>query len=144
MSEADILIVEDDRGVRLILTDFLTDAGFPVRTASDGVEGLERCREALPALMITDLNMPRLGGAELVAALEAEGSGSFPVMSPVIVVSGQHDVVAHPPTFAAYAEPKPMDLDRLEAWVRRLMPAPEVEPAESSEPAGERRLTGGA
>ena len=136
MSEADILIVEDDRGVRRILTDLLTDAGFPVRTASDGVEALERCREALPALMLTDLNMPRLGGAELVAALEAEGLGSFPV----IVVSGEYDVHAHPPAFAAYAESKPMDLDRLEDWVHRLMPASHARSAHSDHG----RLMGGA
>lgn len=133
MSEAYILVVEDDRSVRLVLTDLLTDAGFPVRTAADGVEALEQCRQALPALMITDLNMPRLGGAELVAALEAEGLGSFPV----IVVSGEYDVHARPPAFAAYAETKPMDLDRLEARVRNLMPSQEAQTAEVRERARE-------
>lgn len=112
-----ILIAEDDAAFRRLLADVLTDEGFEIRTACDGIEALEHCERQLPQLLITDLQMPRLGGAELVAELEARHLGSFPV----IVLSGRHDLIANPPAFASHTESKPCDLDRLIGKVRMLL-----------------------
>jgi two-component system, chemotaxis family, chemotaxis protein CheY len=57
-----ILTVDDSRTMRDMLRLALTDAGFEVVDAVDGEHGLEVLRECDPAVIITDINMPRLDG----------------------------------------------------------------------------------
>lgn len=120
-----ILIAEDDAMFRRLLADVLSDEGFHTRTACDGIEALEHCERQLPQLLITDLHMPRLGGAELVAELEARRWGTFPV----VVLSGRYDLLANAPAFATHTEAKPCDFDRLVEKVRMLV-GPQSEPGE--------------
>ncbi len=61
-----ILLVDDSLSVRRILGETLRQAGFAVKTASDGVEALEAIRETSLVAVITDLEMPRLNGYELI------------------------------------------------------------------------------
>ena len=63
------LVVDDDAAVRYTLRAYLEDAGFEVSEAEDGVVGLERIDELSPALVVTDLRMPRLDGMGLLAKL---------------------------------------------------------------------------
>lgn len=114
-----ILVVDDDAPTRLILRHLLEDDGFRVQTACDGVEALQCCERALPDIMITDLNMPRLGGAELVGELESRGLGSFPV----IVMSGREDCAEVAEGLSLSAMPKPFDSDRLLRMVRSVTAA---------------------
>lgn len=114
-----VLIAEDNVMFRSLLAEVLADEGFHTRTACDGVEALEHCERQLPQLLITDLQMPRLGGAELVAELEARGLGTFPV----IVLSGQSDLRTKAPAGVALIEAKPCDFDRLMHKVRMLVPS---------------------
>lgn len=62
-----LLLVEDEAMLRLIAVEMLQEAGFTVHEAADGVEALEQL-EAHPeiALLLTDVQMPRMGGFELV------------------------------------------------------------------------------
>lgn len=62
---AKILVVEDTKFFRAYLTDLLTEAGFQVVTAQDGVEALEYLSRESPDLIITDVLMPRMHGFEL-------------------------------------------------------------------------------
>ena len=80
-----ILLVEDDERVREICRQALASAGYEVVWAADGVEALERLQELAGAvdLLITDMVMPRMGGAELIAALRAGG-----YCCPVLVMTG--------------------------------------------------------
>jgi DNA-binding response OmpR family regulator len=64
-----VLIAEDDAGIRQMLRSFLTVNGFTVVTAGDGREALDLLAEAAPDVLLTDHEMPRLSGAELVHAL---------------------------------------------------------------------------
>lgn len=61
-----ILIVEDDFFVRDIYQKKLGDAGFVVDTAADGLEGMERLREAMPDLIILDIFMPYVDGRDML------------------------------------------------------------------------------
>lgn len=57
-----ILAVDDSRTIRSLLQAALTQAGFDVELAEDGVDGLEKLPDCAPDLVITDINMPRLDG----------------------------------------------------------------------------------
>jgi len=68
-----VLLVEDEEGVRDFAAEVLSRAGYRVIVARDGVEGLaeaEGCAGQIE-LLVTDVVMPRLGGAELARSLAA-------------------------------------------------------------------------
>ncbi|HLG16893.1 MAG TPA: response regulator [Blastocatellia bacterium] len=66
-----ILIVEDSEDVRRMLVRLLETASYSVLTASDGVGGLQTADGDRPDLIITDLNMPRLDGVQMITMLRA-------------------------------------------------------------------------
>ncbi|MBI4598436.1 MAG: hybrid sensor histidine kinase/response regulator [Candidatus Omnitrophica bacterium] len=66
----DVLVVDDEPKIRKLLEQMLRDSGCAVRTAADGVEGLElfTCKPA--DLVLTDIKMPKLSGVELLEQLK--------------------------------------------------------------------------
>jgi DNA-binding NtrC family response regulator len=64
-----VMIVEDDRVAREALAELIRLWGYRPETASDGVEALEKLRDSHPIVLISDLQMPRMGGVELLRAL---------------------------------------------------------------------------
>lgn len=86
-----VLIADDEPGLRRTLTLVLSQAGLDTTSAEDGQAALEAVQEATQAgrpfdLLVTDLQMPRLTGLELIDRLEAEGLGL-----PVLVITGHGD-----------------------------------------------------
>ena len=66
-----ILIVEDDEGLRDALCDALSDEGFSVASAADGLEALDllgRSSSPRPSVILLDLTMPRMNGWQFRAA----------------------------------------------------------------------------
>jgi CheY-like chemotaxis protein len=117
----DILVVDDDPMIICLLTELLTDEGYSVRSASDGLEAWHAIESAPPTLLVTDIRMPHMTGRELVMRLRASGY-DFPIL-----------LVAATP---ALAEPlvqfdgiefiaKPFELELLLDGVRRYV-APAV------------------
>lgn len=82
-----ILLVEDSETVRTIFAQSLRAAGFGVLEAADGLEALESLRHAAVDLVVTDLEMPRLDGFELIARLREEPS--FETLPIVVVTSNE-------------------------------------------------------
>ncbi len=80
-----ILVVDDEQLIREACATALSDLGFTVVMAEDGKDALERAREPGPSIsvVITDLDMPILGGRGLIEALR----GVLP-STPIIVTSG--------------------------------------------------------
>src|SRR3954469_13861892 len=70
-SGKDILVVDDDPYLCEIMTDVLEAEGHTIRSASNGVQALERIRERKPQLVLLDLMMPIMNGWEVAAALKA-------------------------------------------------------------------------
>lgn len=67
MASRKVLIVDDSRVITMSVTQILSMAGFAVETASDGMEALEKVKSGLkPDLIITDVNMPRMGGFDFI------------------------------------------------------------------------------
>jgi DNA-binding NarL/FixJ family response regulator len=65
-----ILVIDDGDSVRNIIGIFLEHAGFEVcGEAADGVEGIEQAKKLKPDLIVLDLAMPRMNGAEAASVL---------------------------------------------------------------------------
>ena len=81
MSKKRILIVDDDRDYGDALRIVLENNGYEVDVAVDGAEGWNAVRASQYALVITDVDMPRMNGIELVAGIKKhERLQSLPVM----------------------------------------------------------------
>jgi len=83
----DILMVDDSRTVKGVIAKSLALSGIAVaslREAGNGKEGLELARARKPDLIFADLNMPVMGGLEMIAALK--GDAALRAV-PIVVVS---------------------------------------------------------
>jgi CheY-like chemotaxis protein len=63
------LVVDDSMLIRHSVCRFLEERGFIVESATNGVEALEVLNNFVPDIIITDLSMPRMGGAELISRI---------------------------------------------------------------------------
>lgn len=72
-----ILIVDDSRTIRNLLCGTLRSAGYEVCQAEDGMEALEKLEGFAPDVIVTDLNMPRMNGLELVQKLRQDPRTKF-------------------------------------------------------------------
>ena len=74
-----VLVVEDDPDLLAVLPRILSGAGYSVRTASDGEDGLSKVLDNPPALAILDVGLPKLSGYELAREFRSRGY-QFPVL----------------------------------------------------------------
>ncbi|MEJ2183400.1 MAG: response regulator [Nitrospirota bacterium] len=65
-----ILIVDDSASMRQLMAFTLQDAGYGVLEAADGMDAVQKAREASVDLVITDLHMPEMDGFGLIEALK--------------------------------------------------------------------------
>ncbi len=65
-----ILVIDDEKDILDVMYLALSDDGYQVTTALDGATGLERCREALPRIVITDIRMPGMNGLQVLEAVK--------------------------------------------------------------------------
>ena len=68
-----ILVVDDEKGIRFLLSEALLGKGFEVTLAKDGQESLEKLEKDDFDLVITDINMPRLDGIEMLKNMKKSG-----------------------------------------------------------------------
>ena len=109
--EKNILVVEDDDAIRTLLVDVLTDEGFTVRAAPDGLAALQILESWSPQLIILDQLMPRMDGATFRAEQRAR-----PALAaiPVLLLSAARDFPAQATVLDVTATmPKPFNLDEL-------------------------------
>ena len=93
-----VLLVDDEPLVRRLISGYLVAAGYVVRVAVDGLDALGKLREGLPDLIISDLNMPRMSGFELLDVVRQR----FPQI-PVIVIVAEYAADEMPEGVAADA-----------------------------------------
>jgi two-component system cell cycle response regulator DivK len=79
-----VLLVEDSQIQKLANEKILTQAGYLVLLAGDGEDALRLAREAGPDLVLLDMNLPKLSGAEVLQALKQHRATAA---IPVIVIS---------------------------------------------------------
>lgn len=112
MNAGKILVVDDEREVRLVIQEFLTGKGYEVRVASNGLEGLAALETFTPDVVLLDMAMPEMDGLEALRRISA----SYPSL-PVIMVTVNADIETTSKVLqlgAADYVPKPFDLDYLD------------------------------
>ena len=124
-----IMVVEDDDDNRLMLRTLLEMKGYRVAEARDGEEAVEALRRGKPALILVDLQLPRLNGFALARRVRQDERLRA---VPIVVVSG-HDPAHHRKLAVAAGcneyITKPIDFGRLEEILARLAPLPSPPPA---------------
>jgi two-component system cell cycle sensor histidine kinase/response regulator CckA len=114
-----ILLVDDEPVVLLLMRRTLTEAGYEVLPATNGMEALELAAAARPAVdaVITDLQMPQMGGEALAAALRQAGPDL-----PILFVSGFKRGQA--PALPGPVLAKPFSPDELVSAIGLLLTGP--------------------
>ncbi|MBD2385209.1 response regulator transcription factor [Cylindrospermum sp. FACHB-282] len=116
-----ILVVDDDLGTRLSISDYLELSGYSVITADDGQEGLAMVEKYHPDLIVTDIVMPRMNGYELVRRVRQQPA--FRLL-PVILLTArtktQERILGYQSGCDLYL-PKPFELEELAAAIRNLL-----------------------
>lgn len=114
-----VLIVDDESAFSNALREVLQHGGLSVSVASDGVEALRSLEESPSAVVITDLNMPQMGGAELIREARDRGlSADFVVCTGYPTEASRLE--AQRLDVARYFT-KPVKLDELKTVVRDLL-----------------------
>ncbi len=124
MNQEKVLIVEDEENARTGLAEVISGWGYRAETARDGVEALEKLPVFNPAVVITDLKMPRMGGMELL-----ERIGAQPQEVAVIVASAVNEVdtaVTAMKNGAFDYVVKPVDFTRLRAILEHALGAQDM------------------
>ncbi|MGB9120076.1 MAG: response regulator [Candidatus Angelobacter sp.] len=85
-SRPGILVVDDDEAVRSSLARLLQASGYEVTTATNGFDALLQLKKKLPAIVLSDLNMPEMSGFEFLSVVRRR----FPEVS-VIAMSGAYN-----------------------------------------------------
>jgi len=76
------LVVDDSMIIRHMICRFLEDRGYTVEVASNGQEALEAAARKLPSLIITDMQMPAMGGGEFISVLKSKPeTANIPIVS---------------------------------------------------------------
>lgn len=117
-----ILTVDDSASMRMLLKASLTAQGFRIESANDGEHGLERMHEVQPDLLITDINMPKMDGFELIEAVRAvPGFRGTPIL--VLSTEFSEDKKARAREAGATGWiTKPFEATKLGAAIRRVCP----------------------
>ena len=116
---ARVLVVDDDAASRRLLEVRLRAMGCEVSAAGDGREALAAVHQEPPALMMLDLQMPRMDGMELLRSLRRDG-----IDVPIIVVTAHGSIEAAVEAMKEGAYdfiPKPFDPKHLEIVVRKAL-----------------------
>jgi CheY-like chemotaxis protein len=113
-----ILVAEDEFLIAMMLDDYLSDDGFDVTVAHDGVEALEAAAVKRFDVLVTDMRMPRLDGAGLIRRMRT----TYPLLPVVILTShappGWRALSASAPTVLME---KPLALPALAAKLRDMI-----------------------
>ena len=114
-----VLIVEDDAAARTGLEQLLRNWGFIAESAADGEEALQKVTSFRPAIVISDLVMPRMDGLELLRTLQSQGAD---VITLLLTAQGTVDTAVEAMKEGAYDYlTKPVDLQRLKILLDKIV-----------------------
>src|SRR5688500_9309163 len=114
-----VLIVEDEPSTRLGLTELVRTWGFTADSAPDGEEALQRITVFRPSIIISDLVMPRMGGLDLLRALQDDG-GDYTIV--ILTAQGTVETAVEAIKQGAYDYlTKPIEPQRLKILLDKVV-----------------------
>src|SRR6201984_1685354 len=114
-----VLIVEDDASARVGLEQLVRSWGFIADSACDGEEALEKITSFRPAIVITDMVMPRMDGLALLRALPQGGPD---VTTLLLTAQGTVETAVEAMKEGAYDYlTKPVDIQRLKILLDKIV-----------------------
>lgn len=119
-----VLVVDDSATVRQQVATALTQAGFQVVEASDGLQGLNRAKQGGIDCIISDVNMPSMNGIEMVSLIKQDSSlSSTPVV--MLTTEGSKELITKAKQAGASGWiVKPFKAEMLVAAVTKLTSVP--------------------
>ncbi|MCP5150947.1 MAG: response regulator [Ectothiorhodospiraceae bacterium] len=120
-SVPDVLVVDDSLSARRTLCELVSDAGYTVRGAVDGLDAIQAIEQRMPDLVLVDLEMPNMNGIELANHLRASPRTRD---LPLVMVTSRSTRKHHDQAFAAGVErviTKPWHEDELLAAIERAV-----------------------
>lgn len=116
-----ILIVDDDLGIRLSVSDYLELAGYSVVMSENGQKALAMVSQHQPHLIVTDVTMPQMDGYELIRQVRRQPAFRLlPVIFLTARTNTDERIKGYQLGCDAYL-PKPFELNELAAVVRNLL-----------------------
>lgn len=115
-----VLIVEDERSIAAVVAEVVAEMGYTPLVAQHGRQALDLARERRPLLVITDLMMPRMDGAALIAALRADAAFLDHHAPAILLLTAASLRYAREAGADAILR-KPFNLPELEAAVLRMI-----------------------
>jgi CheY-like chemotaxis protein len=113
------LVVDDSMLIRYTVSRFLEERGFAVESATNGLEALEILERVRPHLIVTDMQMPKMSGSELITALKKNPETAE---IPVIIVASRASGFDEKEKRANFAIYKDIDIqDQLEKALDAVM-----------------------
>ena len=114
-----VLIVEDDAAARVGLEQLVRSWGFTAESAKDGEDALEKVTTFRPAIVITDLVMPRMDGLGLLRALQQQGADTTTLL---LTAQGTVETAVEAMKEGAYDYlTKPVDIQRLKILLDKIV-----------------------
>ncbi len=115
MPQEDILVVEDDDGIRETLQMFLENEGYHVASATNGQEALQlMASSAAPCLILLDLMMPVMNGWEFAAVLQQSDTLATP---PIVLMTAYEKQANDIPAQGLLK--KPIMVDELMSYIKK-------------------------
>jgi CheY-like chemotaxis protein len=102
------LVVDDSMLIRHTVCRFLEERGFTVEAAANGQEALEALKRIQPDIIITDMQMPKMSGSELITALKDQPATAG---IPVVIVAGKQSGFEKKEKRADFAIFKDIDIE---------------------------------
>jgi CheY-like chemotaxis protein len=116
-----VLVVDDDHDLLALMEIVIGEAGYPVRTASDGRVALARVAEEMPALILLDMRMPVMNGWDFARAFREQHGRA----APIVVVTAAENAGARAEEIGAEGWlAKPFDIQDVLDAVRRHVGPP--------------------
>lgn len=110
------LVVDDSMLIRHTVCRFLEERGFAVESATNGLEALEVLSRVRPDVIITDMQMPRMDGSELITTIKSKPDTA---KIPIVILAGRQSGFAGKEQRANYVIYKDIEIeDQLEKALR--------------------------
>ena len=117
---ANVLIVDDQFGIRVLLNEVLQKEGYVTFQAANGVQAINIAKTHAPDLVLLDMKIPGMDGIEILKRLK-EHDPTIPVI--MMTAYGELDMIQHAKNLGALTYfTKPFDIDDIRSMVKEHLP----------------------